>query len=291
MLFCLNLIITEFMEDKILQCLRTVSKRWGIFQAEDEANTEYMMENGHIIDRQFPSVFAFTTPDPVNEGKVSEGKFLINATVFLLLGYGHITPQTPLGQGTTVIFCIFGIPITMLALKTTGELLANAIKYLVLKTETVILKRAEPKHVKKKTFFVASTLMVVLLISTGASAVYFENWTFIEGLYAWFTTFTTIGFGDYVMFESLARNIDRGKTYEDKYVFENLVLFIPYIVGLSLTSCLLNCVVDSIDEIRDFRDRYMNCWPSLISFARRLLGHKNPSYDAGEEQTNTQEIS
>ena len=179
----------------------------------------------------------------------------------------------------------------MLALKTTGELLANAIKYLVLKTETVILKRAEPKHVKKKTFFVACALMVVLLISTGASAVYFENWTFIEGLYAWFITFTTIGFGDYVMFESLARNIDQGKTYEDKYIFQNLVLFIPYIVGLSLTSCLLNCVVDSMDEIRDFRDRYMNCWPSLISFARRRLGHKNPSYDVTEEQTNTQEIS
>ena len=179
----------------------------------------------------------------------------------------------------------------MLALKTTGELLATSIKFLVLKTETVILKRTELKHVKKKTFFVASTLMIVLLISTGASAVYFENWTFIEGLYAWFTTFTTIGFGDYVMFESLVRTVEQGKTSEDQYIFENLVLFIPYIVGLSLTSCLLNCIVDSVEDIRDFRDRYMNCWPSLIAFARRLFGHKNSSYDVTEEQNNTHEIT
>ena len=169
--------------------------------------------------------------------------------------------------------------------------MAISIKYLVLKTETVILKRAQPKHVKKKTFFVTCTLMVVLLISTGASAVYFENWTLIEGLYVWFTTFTTIGFGGYVMFESLVRNVDQGKTSEDQYIFENPLLFIPYIVGLSLTSCLLNCIFDCLDEIRDFRDRYMNCWPSLISFARRLFGRKNPSYDVTGDQNNTHEIT
>jgi len=211
--------------------------------------------------------------------------------VLLLLGYGHITPETPLGQGITIIFCAVGIPITMLFLKTTGELLATFIKYLVLKTETVILKRTEPKHVKKKTFFVASALMFVLLISTGVSAVYFENWTFIEGLYAWFTTFTTIGFGDYVMYKSLVKDVDQGKTSEDQYFVKNIVLFIPYIAGLSLSSCLLNCIVDSVDEIRDFRDRYIDCWPSLISCLRRLRGDKNSSYDVTDEQNNTHEIT
>ena len=251
---------------------------------------KYVMENGHIVDRQgFQYLFLELQLQSTEQKSPRES--MINGIVLLLLGYGHITPKTPLGQGITIIFCVFGIPITMLALKTTGELLATCIKFLVLKTETVILKRTEPKHVKKKTFFVASTLMVVLLISTGASAVYFENWTFIEGLYAWFTTFTTIGFGDYVMFESLVRSVDQGKAYEDQYILESLVLFIPYIAGLSLTSCLLNCVVDSVDEIRDFRDRYMNCWPSLISFPRSFFGRKNRSYNVTEEQNNTHELS
>ena len=176
----------------------------------------------------------------------------------------------------------------MLALKTTGELLAASIKYLVLKTETVILKRTEPKHVKKKTFFVASTLMVFLFISTGASAVYLENWTFIEGLYAWFTTFTTIGFGDFVPFNSIIRDTEQGKASKGEFFVQSLLFFVPYMAGLSLTSCLLSCVVESIDEIRDFRDRYMNCWPSLslISFKRKVFGHKGTSFNVTEEQNN-----
>ena len=206
--------------------------------------------------------------------------------LFFYLGYGHITPQTPLGQGITIIFCFFGIPITMLFLKTTGELWANAIRYLVLKTETIILKRTEPKHVKRKTFIVGSTLMVVLFISTGASAVSLENWTFIEGMYAWFTTFTTIGFGDFVPFHSLVRKTEEGKASQGELFFQSLFFFVPYMTGLSLTSCLLSCAVESIDEIRDFRDRYMNCWPSLISLKTKLFAHQGTSFNVTEEQNN-----
>lgn len=174
----------------------------------------------------------------------------------------------------------------MLALKTTGELLASSVKYLVLKTETIILKRTEPKHVTKKTFFVASTLMVFLFISTSASAVYLENWTFIEGLYAWFTTFTTIGFGDFVPFHSFVRDVEEGKASQGELFVQSLLFFLPYMTGLSLTSCLLSCAVESMDEIRDFRDRYMNCWPSLISFKRKLFAQKGTSFNVTEGQNN-----
>ena len=170
----------------------------------------------------------------------------------------------------------------MLALKTTGELLATFIRCLVLKTETALLKRTEPKHVKKKTFIAACTLMAVLLILMGVSAKYLENWNFIEGLYAWYTTFTTIGFGDYVPFQSLMRNVDKGKSSENKLIVYGIAFTVPYLVGLSLTSCILNCLVDSLDEIRHARDRYMNGWPSFTSCIRRLLCRKAPSYDVSE---------
>ena len=209
----------------------------------------------------------------------------------LLLGYGHITPKTQLGQGITIIACLLGIPITMLALKTAGELLATCIKLLVVKTETVLLKRAEPKHLKKKTFLAACTLMAVLYILISVSAVYLEKWSFVEGLYSWFTTFTTIGFGDYVPFVSLVRNAEQGKNSEGYLVLQAVVFIVPYVVGLSLTSCILNCLVDSVDEIRDFCDRCMNCCPSLISFTRRLLCPKGSSYDVTEEHNHVNESS
>lgn len=49
--------------------------------------------------------------------------------------------------------------------------------------------------------------MAVLIMLSSLSITYFEDWGFMEGAYAWFTTFTTIEFGDYVQFESHARKI------------------------------------------------------------------------------------
>ncbi len=200
------------------------------------------------------------------------------------LGYGHITPKTHLGQGITIIISIIGIPIAMLAFKTSGELLAASFRFLVIKTETVMLKKAEPKHVKKKTFSVATALMVVLVILSALSSTYFEDWTFMEGLYAWFITFTTIGFGDYVQFESHARKVAQGESPKTSLLVHGIIFAVPYVVGLSLMSCILNCLVDSVDHIRNFRDRCMNCCLGFISPIRRLFCRTSSSYDLAAEE-------
>ena len=207
---------------------------------------------------------------------------------YIVLGYGHITPRTQLGQGVTIIVCIIGIPITMLALKTSGELLATGFRFLVVKTETVMLKRTEPKHVKKKTFFVASAMMIILVILASLASTYFEEWTFMEGLYAWFITVTTIGFGDYVQFETHAKKVAHGESPKSGLLFHGIIFAVPYVVGLSLTSCILNCIVDSVDHIRNFRDRLMNCCPGFNSLIRGLLCRKGSSYDLAVEPSNEQ---
>ena len=202
---------------------------------------------------------------------------------FIVLGYGHITPKTHLGQGITLLVCVIGIPITMLALKTSGELLAACFRFLVVKTENVVLKREEPKHVKKKTFSVACTLMVVLIIFSSLSSTFFEGWSFMEGVYAWFITFTTIGFGDYVQFESHARKVAQGESSKTGLLLHGIVFAVPYMVGLSLMSCILNCLVDSVDHICNFRDRCMNCSLGFIWLIRRALCCKSLRYDMKEE--------
>ena len=58
-----------------------------------------------------------------------------------LTGYGKITPKTSLGQGITIAICLFRIPISMFAFKTAGELVASLLRYTLIKTETVLLKR------------------------------------------------------------------------------------------------------------------------------------------------------
>ncbi|KAL9966746.1 hypothetical protein ACROYT_G024864 [Oculina patagonica] len=187
------------------------------------------------------------------------------------IGFGNITPKTQLGQGITIIVCIIGIPITMLALKTAGELLATCIRFLIVKTETVLLKRAEPKHVKMKRFLAANTMMVVLIILASVSSTFLESWSFVEGVYAWFITFTTIGFGDFIQMESMVRKVDHGETSKGYLLLYGILYSLPYLVGLSLTSCLLTCLVDSINHIRDFRDRIVSLWPNMTSVLRWLL--------------------
>lgn len=174
----------------------------------------------------------------------------------------------------------------MLALKTSGEVLADCFRVLVVKTETGIFKRAETKHVKKKTFFVACTLMVILLLLASLSSTYFEEWSFMEGLYAWFITFTTIGFGDYVQFESHAKKVTHGNDSTAHLLLHGIIFAVPYVIGLSLMSCILTCLVDSVDHIRDFRDRCMNCCPGLAGFfslLRRLFLGRSSTYDLTEE--------
>ena len=106
----------------------------------------------------------------------------------------------------------------------------------------------------------------------------------MEGLYAWFITFTTIGFGDYVQFESHSKKIAHGNKSTAQLFLHGIIFAVPYVIGLSLMSCILTCLVDSVDHIRDFRDRYINCWPSLISFKRKLFARKGTSFNVTEEQ-------
>ena len=52
------------------------------------------------------------------------------------IGYGHITPETPVGQLFTVVYCLVGLPICMFTLKTLGEIIAKVVNSVVLVVET-----------------------------------------------------------------------------------------------------------------------------------------------------------
>ena len=171
----------------------------------------------------------------------------------------------------------------MLTLKTAGELLATCIRFLVIRIETGVLQRAEPKHIKKKTFLVANTLMVALIILASVASMFLDSWSFVEGVYVWFVTFTTIGFGDYVQLESIVRKVDHGEKSKAYLLLYGILFSLPYLVGLSLTSCMLTCLVDSIDQIRDFRDRSFSVWPNIASVLRRFLCRDISKYDVKQE--------
>ena len=119
-----------------------------------------------------------------------------------LLGYGHITPETPLGQIVTVLYTFLGVSLTMLTLKTMGK---------------------RPRNVKKKSVFVTFALMILTVCLGGLEGMYVEGWTFVEGFYAWFATLSTLGYGDYVPGWSVLLQVEESSNPKSQL---NIVLII-----------------------------------------------------------------
>ena len=172
----------------------------------------------------------------------------------------------------------------MLAMKSAGELCASVLTFLVTKTETKLLKRTQPKNVKKKTFFCTCALVIVLLILSAIFTSLRNGWTMMEGLYAWFISLTTIGFGDYVPFSEYKGNVGDEKASTTSSEWYSILLTLPMMVGLSLVSCIFSILVDSMDHIRDFRDRCLGCCPNFI-WLKQTLRHDNRSTNDTNETT------
>lgn len=177
-----------------------------------------------------------------------------NDIVLLLLhpyaGYGHITPETPLGQICTVVYCFFGLPISMLTLKTLGELVSEMINKFVYTVETKVLGRRKPRRVRVKSFFLIFALMLLTLCAFGLTQSYLEGWTFTEGVYAWFVTLSTIGYGDYVPNWSFLLRCEESLNSKITLGLVISASALPGMAALSVVSGVLNSLVEALEELR-----------------------------------------
>ena len=184
--------------------------------------------------------------------------------IFSYPGYGYITPQTPTGQILCIFVSLLGIPITLLAFKSIGELIAKWVNTIVTKIEKKILKRLEPKHMKIKGAVILFWTMILLITLTGVLLMYQTDWTIVEGVYFWFITFTTIGFGDYVVgrpqqrITKLSLNSSRYQESHESLneehtalaIFLNLFFTFYVIFTLCIVSSVLNAIMAVIEERR-----------------------------------------
>ena len=189
---------------------------------------------------------------------------LIFSDIFVRLfftGYGFITPQTPEGQMLCIFVSLLGIPITMLAFKSIGELIAKWVNTAVKKFEIKVLKRPEPKRMQTKSAAFLVSLMVALIVINGSLMRYLFEWNLIEGVYFWFVTLTTIGFGDYVPAKSqkikeLSMNISQNHEGKEEaavsgtttLVFFGIFYTCYLILCLCIVSSVLNSIIAAIEE-------------------------------------------
>ena len=164
-------------------------------------------------------------------------------------GYGHMTPDTWVGQLLTVFYGLAGLPITMLALKTLGEVMVSGVQSFVLLIEKRLFKVRDVRKIRQKTFLATCVLMILFLLLGSVINLVAEGWSFVEGLYAWFVVLSTIGFGDYIPFQSLDQKSRRGGDQELLWVF--IVLLAFYILaGLCVVSAVLMSLVQAAEEYK-----------------------------------------
>lgn len=120
-----------------------------------------------------------------------------------------MTPDTDLGQLLTVLYALVGIQLTMLALKTMGEIIANCIRLLILGIEKLLFRVKQVHRIRLKTFLGTCALMILFLVLRSLVEIYIEKWTFVRGIYAWFIIISTIGFGDYIPFQYIDQRTER----------------------------------------------------------------------------------
>ena len=189
-----------------------------------------------------------------------------------------------------IFVCFFGIPITLLTLNSIGELIAKRVNTIVTKVEKKIRKREEPKQVKTKSAVILFSIMMVVLLAYTLILNTIFDWTLVEGVYLWFVTLTTIGFGDYSpqktqMVSISMKSINASKNYisDDESAnlgnstttfFIGMGFYFMYILGLCIVSSVLNSIMAVVEE-KKFRPRCPRCIP------RKNKNHVN------SEQRNT----
>ena len=167
---------------------------------------------------------------------------------FFLRGYGNITPVTNGGRVFCIIFAFFGIPINIMFLQSVGKGLREVEKFLITKFEKRCLKRNEkPKFLNEKCSLCAVVLFVTLLLISAAVQQTIDEWTFLDGFYAYFITFTTVGFGDMIP----------GDSSTEHRVRNTVIRIVFIILGLMAMSNVLIAVMEST-ECLQYLKTYMN---------------------------------
>ena len=116
-----------------------------------------------------------------------------------MAGYGNITPRTSTGQIITIVFAIFGIPLTVLTLKSIGEGYNRLVKCLITKLENCFCRRQnEIKNLELKVLLGNIFVLTTIVFSVAAESQAQDGWSIRQGAYVWFITLTTVGFGDFV---------------------------------------------------------------------------------------------
>ena len=161
-----------------------------------------------------------------------------NYLVTALIGYGDIAPTSQEGRLFLIPYTIIAIPAMMTLLARCGDVLTSANRKLFKVIQKYCCQKKQ--YVSEALFSTISiTLVLCCYIQIGpilTVMISMENWTYIDSVYYWFVTFSTIGFGD------IQYTID-----DHEYV-----ILIYRLFGLALLAGVINSLIVWLKERKEY---------------------------------------
>lgn len=176
---------------------------------------------------------------------------LFSATIITTVGYGNITPRSIWGKLVTCLYAAIGIPIMIMYINNTADLLAFIFVKNYSYAENIFQRRvhrstrlalqSDLRLISNVPIAVVVALLFLYLFAGAFLFSHWEGWSYVDGAYFSFITFSTIGLGDLVPGKGILSENKNGKT----------ILCIIYLLfGLVLTAMCFKLMQDDLFALK-----------------------------------------
>jgi len=220
-----SLLFSYLEQDNELEIREEISRRKEEFIAQHQQIDPMELE-------QLLSDLTYHGVSPLKEGRNASNwnfgqSFLFTVTIVTTIGYGHINPTTPSGKLVCIVYCLVGIPFTLVFLSALVQRLLSPTFRLL---SQLLKKLSHLGNLEVRLMHLTVMGVIFILVAFLLPSVIFwslePGWTFLDSVYFVFISLTTIGLGDYIPGDSSQHEKYRTlyKTGVGLYLITGLVL-------------------------------------------------------------------
>ncbi|KAG7187581.1 hypothetical protein KM043_016649 [Ampulex compressa] len=159
-------------------------------------------------------------------------------SVFTMIGYGSLVPQTQWGKGATVVYAVLGIPLYVLYFLNMGKVLAHTFRWLYTRLHECTGQRKPGQRI-----IVPSTacLWVIFGYILAGSIMFaeWEGWDYLDSAYFCVTSLCKIGMGDLVPGWTHGDSTENSQT-------KLIINFVYLLLGMGLIAMCYNLMKEDV---------------------------------------------
>lgn len=265
----------KFVKDLIDYC---ADRLWELTASENIFNeTVWKKESGKLLlefQREMTDAIKHGYDGRTNQDVWSfPAALMFCLSIFTMIGYGNMTPKTPLGKGLTVLYAAFGIPLYVLYFMNMGKILATTFRWLYTRLYLCSVEKRFARHRESNTasvtlqppqrVIVPSTACLWVIggyVLTGTIMfAEWENWNYLDSVYFCMTSLCKIGIGDFVPGQNISDSREGNQT-------KLVINFIYLLLGMGLIAMCYNLMREEVRvRAREMKQFFKRCLDDVQS--------------------------